>query len=368
MLAFFVSIEVNKYMRYSYKTAAVVLAAAIISAGTLRMSFAISSKSSPTGEVPTAVFDHGKITASAHTPLTNRSDSKLELCAVSGEGAAADVDAVPAPAAALQWFVSLVAIWLFGLSRLAKARNQKAGTLEADNSSSQKRLELLSQDTSHISASASPAYRDVVAGYDRLKDGKASTAEVDELRRRARSLLSGRDEQAQYELREVRALLDWLDNARTYGRITITVQQLRVRKMGKWDIECGIDAGNRTAKAKMSVAGSVEVGNCALKVPWDPGSNIKLWMHLSDVGYETCSGHFGPISMSSTEVLQDASGLVRGFHAEQFDKDFKVAFSIQRNFGEMPSVRADGGRRLSKAAANESTRLPSEVPSGHRGY
>jgi hypothetical protein len=39
--------------------------------------------------------------------------------------------------------------------------------------------------------------------------------------------LSGRDEQAQYELREVRALLDWLDNARTYGRITITVRLSR---------------------------------------------------------------------------------------------------------------------------------------------
>ena len=332
------------------------------------MSSAISSKNSPTGDVPSAVFDQRKVIASAQIPLATGSDSKLQTLAVSGEGAAADVDAVPAPVAALQWFVSLVAIWLFSLSRLAKARNQRAGTLEADISESQKRLELLSRDTSHISASASPAYRDIVTGYDRLKDGKASIAEVDELRRRARALLSGRDEQAQYELREVRALLDWLDNARTYGRITITVQQLRVRKMGKWDIECGIDAGNRTVNAKMSVAGSVEVGNCVLKVPWDPGSNIKLWMHLSDVGYETCSGHFGPISMSSAEVLQDASGLLRGFHAEQFDKDFKVAFSIKRNFGEMPSVRADGGRTLSKPAANESRLLSAEVPSGHRGY
>jgi hypothetical protein len=91
-------------------------------------------------------------------------------------------------------------------------------------------------------------------------------------------------------------------------------------------------------------------------------------MHLSDVGYETCTGHFGPISMSSMEVLQDASGLLRGFHAEQFDKDFKVAFAIHRNFAEMPSVRADGGRRLGNPAANESALLSAEVPSGHRGY
>ena len=138
--------------------------------------------------------------------------------------------------------------------------------------------------------------------------------------------------------------------------------------MGKWDIEFGIDAGNRTAKAKISVAGNLEVANCALKVPWDPGTSIKLWMHLSDVGYETCSGHFGPISMSSTEVLQDVSGLLRGFHAEQFDKDFKVAFSIQRNFGELPCVPADGGRRLSKPAANESGLFSAQVPSRHRGY
>jgi hypothetical protein len=300
-------------------------------------------------------------------PRPTGSDSRLATLAVSGDGAAADVDAVPAPAAVLQWVVSLVAIWLFGLSRFAKARNQNAGTLQAEMSESHKSLELLSLDPSQVSASASPACRDVIQGYERLKTGNASTAEVDELRRRARSLLSGRDAQATYELRDVRALLDWLDNARRYGRITITVQQLRVRKMGKWDMECGIAAGIRTAKAKMSVAGNMEVGNCALKVPWDPGGSIKLWMHLSEVGYETCWGHFGPISMSSAEVLQDASGLSRGFHAEQFDKDFKVAFSIKRNFGEMPCVRADGGRRLSKPAENESGLLPAEVPSGHRG-
>jgi len=348
-------------MSYSHKTAAVFLAAAIIGAGTLRVSSANPSKSSSRGDVPSAALDRRKINVSADMPLANRSDSQLDARAVPKDGAAADVDAVPAPAAALQWFVSIVAIWLFGLSRLAKTRNQQAGTLEADNSSSQKRLELRSQDASHIAATASPAYREIVTGYDRLKDGNASTAEVDELRRRARSLLSARDEQATYELREVRALLDWLDNARTYGRITITVQQLHVRKMGKWDIECGIDAGNRTAKAKVSVAGTMEVSTCAIKVPWDPGSNIKLWMHLIDVGYENCRGHFGPISMSSTEVLQDASGILRGFHSEQFDKDFKVVFSIKRNFGEMPFVRADGGRRLSNPAANDSGLLPVEA-------
>jgi hypothetical protein len=263
---------------------------------------------------------------------------------------------------------SLVAIWLLGISRLAKARKQTAENPREDISSSQKRLALLGQDTPLIKASASPAYREIVTGYDRLKDGKASTAEVDELRRRARSLLSGRDEQGQHELREVRALLEWLDNARTYGRIIITVQKLRVRKMGKWDIECGIAAGIRTTKAKISVSGNMEVGNCSLNVPWEPGSSIKLWMHLIDVGYETCCGHFGPISMSSTEVLEVESGVLRGFHAEQFDKDFKVAFSIERNFGDIPCFRADQGRQLSKPAASDSGVLATEVPSGHRGY
>jgi hypothetical protein len=338
---------------------AIVLVASMISAGALQASSASSSTPSLAGELPSAKSAHCRATVSTRFPIN---------AAAAAEGAAADVDAVPAPAAALQWFVSIVAIWLFGLSRFAKARGKSSGTLEADDSASQKRLDSLSRDPSHKSASASPAYRDIVTGYDRLKGGKASTAEVDELRRQARALLSGRDEQALYELRQVRALLDWLDNARAYGRITITVQQLRVRKMGKWDIECGIDAGNRTAKAKMSVAGNMEVGNCALKVPWDPGSTIKLWMQLGDVGYETCCGHFGPIFMSSKEVLQDASGLSRGFHAEQFDKDFKVAFSIQRNFGDMPCVQADGGRRLSIPFANESRLSPAAVKSGHRGY
>jgi hypothetical protein len=173
-------------------------------------------------------------------------------------------------------------------------------------------------------------------GYNRLKDGTASTGAVDELRRSARSYLEGRDGQVQNELREVKELLVWLDNARTSGRITITVQQLRERKMGSWDIECGIDAGGRTIKVKKNVKGNAEVGGCVLNVPWDASGNIKVWMHLAESGYETCWGHFGPITMSSAEVLQDSSGMSRAFHTDQFDKDFKAVFNIQRNFNPLP--------------------------------
>ncbi len=365
--AFFVFVKA-KYMRYGHKTAAVALFFAIICAESLQTSSAIFSHGTPTRDAPSAVFGERKISASGALALGNRSTARLETRALSGDGAAADVDAVPAPAAALQWIVSIVAIWLFGLSRLARARNQRAGTPEAGKSSSEKRLELLGRVKSDVLEADSPAYREIVKGYARLKEGKASTAEVDDLRRRARSLISGRDEPGQYELREVRALLEWLDHARTHGRITITVQQLRVRKMGTWDIEFGIGAGNRTAKAKMSVAGIVEVSQCGVTVPWDPSSSIELWMHLSDAGYETCWGYFGPILMASKEVLQDTSELLRVFHAEQFDKDFKVAFSINCNFDEMPGFRADKVRRSSNPAADDSERLAAEVPSGNRGY
>ncbi len=172
----------------------------------------------------------------------------------------------------------------------------------------------------------------------------------DELRRSARSLLKRRDGQVQFELREVKELLDWLDNARTSGRITITVQQLREKKMGSWDIECGIDAGGQTIKAKKSVKGNAEVDGCVLKVPWDANGDIKVWMHLTDSGYETCWGHFGPIAMSSAEVLQDPSGKSRAFHADQFDKDFKLVFKIQRNFSPLPSFANNMGA-LTDAAA-----------------
>jgi hypothetical protein len=182
-----------------------------------------------------------------------------------------------------------------------------------------------------------PLYHEVIDGYARLKDGTASTGEVDELRRSARSLLKGRGRQAQYELQEVKELLDWLDNARTSGRITITVQQLRERKMGSWDIECGIDAGGQTIKAKKNVNGNAEVDGCVLNVPWDANGGIKIWMHLTDSGYETCWGHFGPITMSSAEVLQDPSGMLRAFYTDHFDKDFKLVFKIQRNFAALPN-------------------------------
>jgi hypothetical protein len=106
--------------------------------------------------------------------------------------------------------------------------------------------------------------------------------------------------------------------------------------MGSWDIECGIDAGGQTVKAKKNVNGNAEVDGCVLNVPWDANGGIKVWMHLTDSGYETCWGHFGPITMSSAEVLQDPSGMSRAFHTDQFDKDFKLVFKIQRNFSPLP--------------------------------
>jgi hypothetical protein len=328
-------------MRYVPRFAAVTFAAAVIIAVSLQVSPATSTHLSSMEQSASAALDYRTIIFRTGTRGTGGSHSRLATLAVSGDGAAADVDAVPAPYAFLQWFVSLLAIWLVGFSRSAKTQNHKAAN-QVDSGDSQKRLELVSLDPSHVSASASRAYCDVIEGYERLKGGRASTLQVDELRQQARSLLSGRDEQALYELREVRTLLDWLDNARIHGRITITVQQLRVRKMGKWEMECGIAAGAKTAKVKMAVAGNLDVVNCSVKVPWDPSSSVKLWMRLLDIGYETCCGHFGPISMSSAEVLQDGSGLLRGFHAEQFDKDFKVAFAMTRNFDVMPSLRPIG--------------------------
>jgi hypothetical protein len=120
--------------------------------------------------------------------------------------------------------------------------------------------------------------------------------------------------------------------------------------MGSWDIECGIDAGGQTIKAKRNVNGNAEVDDCVLNVPWDANGDIKIWMHLTDSGYETCWGHFGPITMSSAEVLQDPSGKLRVFHADQFDKDFKLVFNIQRNFSPLPCF-ANDMRALTDTAA-----------------
>jgi hypothetical protein len=85
-------------------------------------------------------------------------------------------------------------------------------------------------------------------------------------------------------------------------------------------------------------------------LPWDPNGTIKVWMHLAEIGYETCWGHFGPITMSSTEVLQKSSGLLREFHTDQFDKDFKLVFKIQRNFSPLPCF-ANNMEAVTDAAA-----------------
>jgi hypothetical protein len=264
-------------------------------------------------------------------------DSTLKTHSVLGGDVAGDADVDPTPADEYQWFVRLLAIWGILLAYRVKARKWQNSARQAASNESTEQITPARQLTAECSATEGPLLREVLDGYNRLRDGTASTEEVDELRRNARSLLEGRGRQAQHELQEVKELLDWLDNARTSGRITITVEQLRERKMGSWDIECGIDAGGQTIKAKKNVKGSAEVDACFLNIPWDADGGIKIWMHLTDSGYENCWGHFRPITMSSAEVLQDPSGMLRAFYTDHFDKDFKLVFKIQRNFSPLPS-------------------------------
>jgi len=265
-------------------------------------------------------------------------DSTLKTSSILGDGVPKDADVIPAPADEYQWLVRLLAIWGILLAYRVKARTRKERALQAAIHESTEQIARPRQLTAECSATEGPLLREVLDGYNRLRDGTASTEEVDELRRNARSLLEGRGRQAQHELQEVKELLDWLDNARTSGRITITVEQLRERKMGSWDIECGIDAGGQTIKAKKNVKGSAEIDGCFFNIPWDANDDIKIWMHLKDSGYETCWGHFGPITMSSAEVLQDPSGMLRAFYTDHFDKDFKLVFKLQRNFDPLPNL------------------------------
>jgi len=264
-------------------------------------------------------------------------DLTLKPLPALGDEIGKDADVIPAPADEYQWFVRLLAVWGILLACRARARKWKDRTLQAAIHESTEHVSRPRQLATECSADKTPLYHEVINGYARLKDGTASTEEVDELRRSARSLLKARGREAQCELQEVKELLDWLDNARTSGRITITVQQLRERKMGSWDLECGIDAGGQTIKAKKNVKGNAEIDGCFLNIPWDANGVIKIWMHLTDSGYETCWGHFGPITMSSAEVLQDPSGMLRTFYTDHFDKDFKLVFKIQRNFAALPN-------------------------------
>jgi hypothetical protein len=182
-------------------------------------------------------------------------------------------------------------------------------------------------------------YADVVNGYSLLKGGTASTADVDDLRSKARLLLKGSKHYPAHKLEEVKALLGWLDNARTVGRVTIEVRQLREKKKwGSWAMECGIAAGGVTAKVKKCVKGDTDVAGCAVEVPWNPDASITVWMHLTDTGYEGCWGHVGPVGFCSEAILQQKSGLVREFYADEYDKDFRLRFAISRNFGSLPML------------------------------
>jgi hypothetical protein len=247
-------------------------------------------------------------------------------------------DAEAAPDSALQYFVRMIfavgSLMMFRV--LARKRKEAAAESANDESAQSDTQSMLS--AAVLSADAPAALRQVIDGYNRLKDGLASAADVDELRTRARSLLAASSLRPLCELRGLKALLQWLDQVRTSGSVTIQVQRLRESKIGAWDIECGIEAGGRAIKTAKRVTGTAQVDGCALQVPWDASGVIKLWMHLTDSGYENCWGHFGPIAMSSTKVLQDPSGMVREFHTDDFDKDFKLIFTIRRNFPSLPSI------------------------------
>jgi hypothetical protein len=194
-------------------------------------------------------------------------------------------------------------------------------------------------DAPHDDRSECSAYRDLLPCYNRLKKGTASRKDVDELRDVARSFINTYAHKPSRALQEVSALLGWMNYARTTGRVTITVRQLCERKQwGFWAIECGIDSGGQRVKTAIAVKGEASVGGCVLQIPWDPDSSIKVWMHLADAGYETCWGHAGPIGASSKEVVQERSGILREFYADEFGKDFKVGFTISRNFTALPAL------------------------------
>jgi hypothetical protein len=210
--------------------------------------------------------------------------------------------------------------------------------IRAFNESREERAHL-KRDAALNPASVLTTYRDMVNGYNLLKGGTASTASVDDLRRKARLLLNGSEQCTANQLRQVRALLGWLDHARTAGRITIEVRQLRERKKwGSWAMECGVTAGGVSAKVKKSVKGDTDVAGCAVNVPWNPDASVTVWMHLTDAGYEGCWGHVGPVGFCSETILHEKSGLVREFCADEFDKDFRLRFAISRNFGALPML------------------------------
>jgi hypothetical protein len=88
----------------------------------------------------------------------------------------------------------------------------------------------------------------------------------------------------------------------------------------------------------MSVKGDTDVAGCVVEVPWNPDTGIKIWMHLTDAGYEGCWGRFGPVGLCSEAVLQQPSGLLQEFCADEFDKDFRLRFAISRSFGSLPML------------------------------
>ena len=145
----------------------------------------------------------------------------------------------------------------------------------------------LKNEIAHTPGNAAHDYDELVYTYNRLKEGVASKAEVDELRANTTSFLNIYQEEPRHRQDEVKALLSWLDFARTNGTVTVTVQQLKEEKFGTWAIDCGIDFNGRTvAKTTKNVDGTVSVDDCTYNTPWDPDLRFMVWIHLTDTGYD----------------------------------------------------------------------------------
>ena len=96
--------------------------------------------------------------------------------------------------------------------------------------------------------------------------------------------------------------------------------------------------GNRVVAAEPTqVKGEFPVENFAAHIPWNPDRRITVWMHLTDSGYTTCWGH-RDINLCSKEVLQEKPPTWEDFFADQYDRDFKLGFDIERNFEALPVI------------------------------
>jgi serine/threonine protein kinase len=222
------------------------------------------------------------------------------------------------------------------LLTVAVFSNMRRHRLEAAYSNlEQKNTDLQSSLNNATANISGDPFGELVGIHRRLEEGTASNADIVDFYSRANTFLDLNP--PNYQKVQVTKMLKWLDDARI-GKVTITVRQLQANTWKSYAIDCGIDANGQSVRATKNVNADVDVDGCVLEVPWDPDINVKIWMHLTGSGYETCWGQYGPISLCSKEVLQDKSGAWREFFADQYDKDFKLGFTIERNFGPLPSL------------------------------